>query len=162
MSPDEKIIYTKVDEAPALATYSFLPVVKAFTNAAGVKVETRNISLAGRILAKFPDYLTDEQKQSDDLAELGELVKKPEANVIKLPCISASIPQLKRAVKELQSKGYNIPNYPEDPKTDEEKEIKARFDKVKGSAVNPVLRMGNSDRRVPGPVATTLFFQCKR
>lgn len=149
---EEKIIYTKVDEAPRLATYSFLPVVKAFTNAAGVKVETRDISLSGRITAKFPDYLTDEQKQSDDLAELGELVKKPEANVIKLPCISASVPQLKRAVKELQEKGYKIPDYPEEPKTDEQKEIKARFDKVKGSAVNPVLRMGNSDRRVPGPV----------
>jgi len=152
MSSNEKIIYTIVDEAPRLATYSFLPIVKAFTNAAGVKVETRNISLAGRVAAKFPDFLTDEQKISDDLAELGELVKKPEANVIKLPCISASIPQLKRAVKELQSKGYKIPDYPEEPKTDEKKEIKARFDKVKGSAVNPVLRMGNSDRRVPGPV----------
>ncbi len=149
---EERIIYTKVDEAPALATYSFLPVVKAFTNAAGLKVETRDISLAGRILAKFPDYLTEEQIVSDDLAELGKLVEMPEANIIKLPCISASVPQLKKAVKELQEKGYNIPDYPDEPKTDEEKEIKSRFDKVKGSAVNPVLRMGNSDRRVPGPV----------
>jgi len=152
MSSDEKIIYTIVDEAPRLATYSFLPVVKTFTKAAGLNVETRNISLAGRITAKFPERLTDEQKQSDDLSELGKLVNKPEANVIKLPCISASIPQLKAAVKELQTKGYNIPDYPEEPKNDEEKEIKARFDKVKGSAVNPVLRMGNSDRRVPDPV----------
>ena len=149
---EEKIIYTIVDEAPRLATYFFLPVVKSFTNAANVNVETRDISLAGRITAKFPDYLEENQKLPDDLAELGDLVNKPEANVIKLPCISASIPQLKAAVKELQDQGYNIPNYPEEPKTDEEKEIKARFDKVKGSAVNPVLRMGNSDRRVPDPV----------
>ncbi len=149
---EEKIIYTKVDEAPRLATYSFLPILRTFSKAAGVKIETRDISLAGRTIAKFPDYLTDEQKQSDDLKELGKLVDTPEANVIKLPCISASVPQLKAAVKELQEKGYNIPDYPEEPKTDEEKEIKARFDRVKGSAVNPVLRMGNSDRRVPGPV----------
>ena len=148
----EKIIYTKVDEAPALATYSFLPIVKRFTEAAGVTVETRNISLAGRIIAKFPENLTKEQRISDDLAELGDLVKKPEANVIKLPCISASIPQLKAAVKELQEHGYDIPDYPEEPKNDKEQEIKARFDKIKGSAVNPVLREGNSDRRVPGPV----------
>ncbi len=149
---EEKIIYTKVDEAPRLATYSFLPILKAFTKVAGVDVETRNISLAGRITAKFPDYLTEEQRVSDDLEELGKLVTKPEANIIKLPCISASVPQLKAALKELQEKGYKIPDYPEEPKTDEQKEIKARFDKVKGSAVNPVLRMGNSDRRVPGPV----------
>lgn len=148
----EKIIYTKVDEAPALATYSFLPIVKAFTEAADVTVETRDISLAGRIVANFPEHLTSEQKQPNDLSELGELVKKPEANIIKLPCISASIPQLNAAVKELQDHGYNIPSYPAEPKTDEEKEIKARFDKIKGSAVNPVLRMGNSDRRVPAPV----------
>ena len=147
-----KIIYTKVDEAPALATYSFLPIVKAFTEAAGVTVETRDISLAGRIIANFPENLTESQRQSNDLAELGELVKKPEGNVIKLPCISASIPQLKSAIKELQGHGYKIPDYPEDPKTDEEKQIKARYDKIKGSAVNPVLREGNSDRRVPGPV----------
>jgi isocitrate dehydrogenase len=147
-----KIIYTKVDEAPALATHSFLPIVKAFTEAAGVTVETRDISLAGRIIATFPDNLTEEQKQSNDLAYLGELVKKPEGNVIKLPCISASVPQLKAAIKELQGHGYKIPDYPEEPKNEEEKKIKARFDKIKGSAVNPVLREGNSDRRVPGPV----------
>lgn len=148
----EKIIYTKVDEAPALATYSFLPIVKAFTNVVGISIETRDISLAGRVIATFPEHLTDDQKISNDLAELGELVKKPEANVIKLPCISASIPQLKAAIKELQEKGYNIPSYPEDPKNEEEKKIKARFDTIKGSAVNPVLREGNSDRRVPAPV----------
>jgi len=144
-----KIIYTKVDEAPALATYSFLPIVKAFTKAAGVSVEMRDISLAGRIIATFPEHLTAQQKQSDDLAELGELVKTPEANIIKLPNISASIPQLKAAIKELQSQGYKLPDYPEDPKTDAEKEIKTRYDKIKGSAVNPVLREGNSDRRAP-------------
>jgi len=148
----EKIIYTKVDEAPALATYSFLPIVKKFTSAAGVNVETRDISLAGRIIANFPDNLDDNQKKPNDLEELGKLVKKPEANIIKLPCISASVPQLNAAVKELQQKGYDIPSYPEDPKNDEEKKIKARFNVVKGSAVNPVLRMGNSDRRVPIPV----------
>jgi isocitrate dehydrogenase len=147
-----KIVYTKVDEAPALATYSFLPIVKAFADAAGVRIETRDISLAGRTIANFPDFLTEEQRQSNDLKYLGELVKKPEANVIKLPCISASIPQLTAAIKELQEKGYNLPDYPEEPKTDEEKEIKARYDKIKGSAVNPVLRQGNSDRRVPKPV----------
>ncbi len=147
-----KIIWTKVDEAPALATYSFLPIVKAFTGAAGVVVETRDISLAGRTAAKFPERLNDEQRVSDDLAELGELVKKPEANVIKLPCISASIPQLKATIKELQGKGFDLPDYPEDPSTDEEKEIKARYDTVKGSAVNPVLREGNSDRRAPTAV----------
>ena len=144
-----KIIYTKTDEAPALATCSFLPIVKAFTKAAGVSVELRDISLAGRILAVFPDYLTESQKQSDDLAELGELAKAPEANIIKLPNISASIPQIKAAIKELHSQGYKVPDYPEDPKDDKEKEIKARYDKVKGSAVNPVLREGNSDRRAP-------------
>src|SRR5439155_13377681 len=144
-----KILYTKTDEAPALATYSFLPIVKAFTKAAGVSVEMRDISLAGRILAVFPDYLTVRQKQSDDLAELGGLAKAPEANIIKLPNNSASIPQIKAAVKELQSQGYKVPDYPEDPKDDKEKEIKARYDKVKGSAVNPVLREGNSDRRAP-------------
>jgi isocitrate dehydrogenase len=149
---DEKIIYTRVDEAPALATYSFLPIVKKFTAAAGVTVETRNISLAGRIIANFPENLTEEQWKSNDLEELGGLVTKPQANIIKLPCISASIPQINAAVKELQEKGYKIPSYPEEPKNDEEKKIKARFDKVKGSAVNPVLRMGNSDRRVPLPV----------
>src|SRR5439155_1705017 len=144
-----KILYTKTDEAPALATYSFLPIVKAFTKAAGVSVEMRDISLAGRILATFPEHLTAQQKQSDDLAELGELAKAPEANIIKLPNISASIPQIKAAVKELQSQGYKVPDYPEDPKDDKERDIKARYDKVKGSAVNPVLREGNSDRRAP-------------
>jgi isocitrate dehydrogenase len=144
-----KIIYTEVDEAPALATYSFLPIVSAFTKAAGVAVEKRDISLAGRIIANFPEYLTASQKQSDDLAELGELAKTPEANIIKLPNVSASLPQMNAAIKELQTQGYKIPDYPEDPKTDAEKEIKARYDKVKGSAVNPVLREGNSDRRAP-------------
>jgi len=144
-----KIIYTKTDEAPALATYSFLPIVSAFTKAAGVSVELRDISLAGRILAVFPDSLTESQKQSDDLAELGGLAKAPEANIIKLPNISASIPQIKAAVKELQSQGYKVPEYPENPKDDQEKDIKTRYDKVKGSAVNPVLREGNSDRRAP-------------
>src|SRR6058998_1089613 len=144
-----KILYTKTDEAPALATNSFLPIVKAFTTAAGVSVELRDISLAGRIIAAFPEHLTPQQKQSDDLAELGELAKTPDANIIKLPNISASIPQLKAAIKELQGQGYKLPDYPEDPKTDAEKEIKARYDKIKGSAVNPVLREGNSDRRAP-------------
>jgi len=148
----EKILYTKVDEAPALATYSFLPIVQAFAESANVTVETKDISLAGRILANFPEHLTESQRKTNDLAELGDLVKKPEANIIKLPCISASIPQLKAAIKELQGQGYTIPDYPEAPKNESEKDIKARFDKIKGSAVNPVLRMGNSDRRVPIPV----------
>jgi isocitrate dehydrogenase len=152
MEGQGKIIYTKVDEAPALATHSFLPILKAFAGVAGVAIETRDISLAGRTAAKFPERLNDEQRVPDDLAELGELVNRPEANIIKLPCISASIPQLKATIKELQGKGYNLPDYPEKPQTDEEREIKARYDKVKGSAVNPVLRMGNSDRRVPGSV----------
>jgi len=143
----QKIIYTLTDEAPALATYSLLPIVQAFTKVAGVAVETRDISLAGRIIANFPENLTASQKIPDDLSELGELTLKPEANIIKLPNISASIPQLKAAIRELQSQGYKIPNYPDDPKTDVEKEIKARYGKVLGSAVNPVLREGNSDRR---------------
>jgi len=143
----QKIIYTLTDEAPALATYSLLPIVQAFTKAAGVAVETRDISLAGRILAHFPENLTAAQKVADYLSELGELTQKPEANIIKLPNISASIPQLKAAIKELQSQGYKIPNYPEDPKTGAEREIRARYGKVLGSAVNPVLREGNSDRR---------------
>ncbi|MGO9603974.1 MAG: NADP-dependent isocitrate dehydrogenase, partial [Candidatus Binataceae bacterium] len=147
-----KIVWTKVDEAPALATYSLLPIVQAFTGVAGVAVETRDISLAGRILANFPEHLTAAQKQSDDLAELGELAKKPEANIVKLPNVSASLPQLKAAIKELQSKGYNIPDYPEVAKTEAEKEIKARYAKVLGSAVNPVLREGNSDRRAAASV----------
>jgi len=144
-----KILYTHTDEAPALATYSFLPIINAFSKAAGVVVELRDISLAGRIIANFPEYLTEKQKQSDDLAELGKLATAPEANIIKLPNISASIPQLKAAIKELQGQGYKLPDYPEDPKNDKEKEIKARYDKIKGSAVNPVLREGNSDRRAP-------------
>lgn len=147
-----KIIYTKTDEAPALATYSFYPIVESYTKAANVAMETRDISLAGRILSQFPQYLSEDQKVSDDLAELGELAKKPEANIIKLPNISASIPQLKAAIKELQEKGYKLPNYPDEPSNDEEKKIQATYDKVKGSAVNPVLREGNSDRRAPKAV----------
>ncbi|MDQ4139540.1 MAG: NADP-dependent isocitrate dehydrogenase [Bacteroidota bacterium] len=147
-----KIVYTITDEAPALATYSFLPIVKAFTKAADIAIETRDISLAGRILATFPENLTEEQKQNDDLAYLGELAKTPEANIIKLPNISASIPQLTAAIKELQLQGYNIPDYPAEAQTDAQKEIKARYAKVLGSAVNPVLREGNSDRRVADAV----------
>jgi isocitrate dehydrogenase len=143
-----RIIYTETDEAPALATYSLLPIVKAFTQSAGIAVETRDISLAGRILAALPEYLKPEQKHSDDLAELGELATKPEANIIKLPNISASVPQLTAAIRELQSQGFAVPNYPEEPKTDAEKSIQAKYSKVLGSAVNPVLREGNSDRRV--------------
>ena len=146
------IIYTETDEAPALATLSLLPIIKTFTQAAGVNVETRDISLSGRIIANFPNNLTAEQKISDALAELGQLATKPEANIIKLPNISASIPQLKACVKELQDKGYDIPNYPDEPKNAAETSIKARYDKIKGSAVNPVLREGNSDRRAPGSV----------
>ena len=151
--PDEAtIIYILTDEAPALATYSFLPIVNAFSKAADIQIETRDISLASRILAVFPDYCSTEQKQSDDLAELGELVKSPEANIIKPPNISASIPQLLVCIKELQTKGYALPEYPESPKNDNETDIKSRYDKVKGSAVNPVLREGNSDRRAPNAV----------
>ncbi len=147
-----KIIYTRTDEAPALATHSFLPIVDAFTDAAEVVIETRDISLAGRILARFPDFLTEEQRVPDALAELGDLAKTPQANIIKLPNISASIPQMKAAIEELQAHGYAIPDYPEEAGTDAEKEIKARYDKIKGSAVNPVLREGNSDRRAPRAV----------
>ncbi|HHD12064.1 MAG TPA: NADP-dependent isocitrate dehydrogenase [Deltaproteobacteria bacterium] len=143
-----KIVWTKTDEAPALATYSLLPIIKSFTHGSGIEIELKDISLAGRILAAFPEYLREDQRVPDDLAELGELVKKPEANIIKLPNISASVPQLKAAIKELQEKGYNVPDYPEEPKDDKEREIKARYAKVLGSAVNPVLREGNSDRRV--------------
>ncbi|MDJ0907648.1 MAG: NADP-dependent isocitrate dehydrogenase [Woeseiaceae bacterium] len=142
------IIYTKTDEAPALATYSLLPIIKAFTGAAGIDVETRDISLAGRIIANFPENLTDDQRQSDALAELGELAKTPDANIIKLPNISASIPQLQAAIAELQAQGFDVPDYPEEPATDAEREINTRYAKVLGSAVNPVLREGNSDRRV--------------
>ncbi|MBU1191534.1 MAG: NADP-dependent isocitrate dehydrogenase [Gammaproteobacteria bacterium] len=146
--PDAKVIYTETDEAPAMATYSFLPIVQAFTRAAGINVETRDISLAGRIIAHFPENLTEAQRQSDALAELGELAKTPEANIIKLPNISASVPQLTAAIKELQDQGYAVPDYPANPSNDAEKSIKARYTKVLGSAVNPVLREGNSDRRV--------------
>ncbi|MBD0692268.1 NADP-dependent isocitrate dehydrogenase [Streptomyces sp. CBMA123] len=149
---DSTIIYTHTDEAPALATYSFLPVVQAYASTAGVRVETRDISLAGRIIASFPERLTEAQRIGDALAELGELAKDPSANIIKLPNISASVPQLKAAVAELQAQGYALPDYPDDPQTDEDKDVRARYDKVKGSAVNPVLREGNSDRRAPQSV----------
>src|SRR5215470_7138940 len=147
-----KIIYTYTDEAPALATHSLLPIIQTFAAACDVTVETRDISLAARILAAFPERLAKEQRISDALAELGELAKKPDANIIKLPNISASIPQLKAAIAELQKQGYALPDYPDSPATDEEKSIRARYDKVKGSAVNPVLREGNSDRRAPNSV----------
>lgn len=146
---DSKIIYTQTDEAPALATYSLLPIVQAFTQSSGIAIETRDISLAGRIIASFPEYLSETQRIGDHLAELGKLATMPEANIIKLPNISASIPQLKAAIKELQSQGYGLPDYPENPANDTEKDVKARYDKIKGSAVNPVLREGNSDRRAP-------------
>ena len=149
MSKTPKILYTLTDEAPALATYSLLPIVQAFTKTAGIQVETRDISLSGRILANFPEFLTETQRINDDLAELGHLATTPEANIVKLPNISASVPQLKAAIKELQSQGYALPDYPEEPKTEEEKSIKSKYDKIKGSAVNPVLREGNSDRRAP-------------
>ena len=149
---DSTIIYTHTDEAPALATYSFLPVIEAYASTAGVTVESRDISLAGRIISGFPEFLEEGQRIDDALAELGELAKTPGANIIKLPNISASIPQLKAAVAELQEQGYALPDYPDDPKTDAEKDIRARYDKVKGSAVNPVLREGNSDRRAPASV----------
>ena len=147
-----KILYTLTDEAPALATYSLLPIIKAFTDSAGVSVETRDISLSGRILANFPEFLKEEQRVKDALSELGEIAKTPEANIVKLPNISASIPQLKTAIKELQEKGFALPDYPDDPKNEQEENIKAKYDKIKGSAVNPVLREGNSDRRAPQAV----------
>jgi isocitrate dehydrogenase len=147
-----KIIYTLTDEAPALATYSLLPIVQAFTRSAGIVVETRDISLAGRVIANFPDDLTAQQRQADDLSELGELAKTPQANIIKLPNISASQPQLKTVISELTAQGYRIPQYPEDPQDDAQKRIRTRFAKVLGSAVNPVLREGNSDRRVANAV----------
>lgn len=143
------IIYTETDEAPQLATYSFLPIIKAFADASDVEVELRDISLSGRIIANFSDYLTDEQKMDDALAELGKLTQDPMANIIKLPNISASVPQMNAAIRELQAKGYKLPDYPEEPGTDEERDVKDRYDKIKGSAVNPVLREGNSDRRAP-------------
>ena len=149
MANTPKIIYTITDEAPALATRSFLPIVKAFSAPAGINIETRDISLAGRIIANFPDNLTEEQRIDDALSELGELTQFAETNIIKLPNISASIPQLKGAIAELQAAGYDIPNFPDEPETEEEKSIRARYGKVLGSAVNPVLREGNSDRRAP-------------
>ncbi|WP_045825481.1 NADP-dependent isocitrate dehydrogenase [Teredinibacter turnerae] len=153
MSSDKPaIIYTETDEAPALATYSLLPIVQAFAKAAGIAVETKDISLSGRVIANFSDYLTEDQQQEDALALLGELATKPEANIIKLPNISASVPQLQATIKELQAKGYKLPDYPAEPSTEEEKSVKARYDKIKGSAVNPVLREGNSDRRAPASV----------
>jgi isocitrate dehydrogenase len=152
MSATPTIIYTKTDEAPALATYSFLPIIQAFTKHTGIAVETRDISLAGRIIAAFPEKLTSAQQIKDDLAELGALTLKPEANIIKLPNVSASVPQLVEAITELQGKGYALPSFPADPKTDAEKDARARYDKLKGSAVNPVLREGNSDRRAPKAV----------
>ena len=147
-----KIFYTKTDEAPALATQSLLPIIRAFTKSSGVELVLKDISLAGRILANFPEHLTADQKQGDALAELGALAKTPEANIIKLPNISASIPQLTSAIAELQEHGFNIPDFPEEPQTPDEKETSDRYAKVLGSAVNPVLREGNSDRRVAGPV----------
>ncbi|MGB0240627.1 MAG: NADP-dependent isocitrate dehydrogenase [Verrucomicrobiales bacterium] len=152
MSSAPSIIYTKTDEAPALATYSLLPIIQAFTKSSGINIETRDISLAGRIIAVFPEFLNEDQQIGDALSELGELAKTPGANIIKLPNISASIPQLKAAIEELQNEGFNLPPYPDEPSNDEEKDIKARYDKVKGSAVNPVLREGNSDRRAPKAV----------
>ena len=146
------IIYTHTDEAPALATQSLLPIVRAFGKHAGIEFETADISLAGRILAAFPEYLQENQRIADALAQLGELVTKPEANVIKLPNISASMPQLNAAIAELQAKGFAVPDYPTNPQNDEEREIQARYDRIKGSAVNPVLREGNSDRRAPKAV----------
>ncbi|HTO34857.1 MAG TPA: NADP-dependent isocitrate dehydrogenase, partial [Flavobacterium sp.] len=147
-----KIIYTITDEAPMLATHSFLPIIRFFTASGNITIETRDISLAGRIIANFPEFLNENQRLNDDLLELGQLATTPEANIIKLPNISASVPQLKAAIKELKSKGYNLPDYPEDPQNDEEKAIKAKYAKVLGSAVNPVLREGNSDRRAPKAV----------
>src|SRR5947209_9951916 len=147
-----KIVYTLTDEAPALATQSLLPIVRAFAGAAEIEIEERDISLAGRILAQFPDRLDDEQWVGDALAELGELALQDEGNIIKLPNISASVPQLKAAVEELQGKGYDIPDYPDDPDDDDARDTRSRYDKVKGSAVNPVLRQGNSDRRAPASV----------
>ena len=147
-----KIVYTLTDEAPALATASLLPILRTFAGAAGIDIEVRDISLAGRILAQFPDRLENGQRVADALSELGELALEPEANIIKLPNISASVPQLKAAIEELQGQGFEIPDYPEDPSDDDERDVRARYDKVKGSAVNPVLRQGNSDRRAPASV----------
>src|SRR3954471_8204844 len=147
-----KIVYTLTDEAPALATHSLLPIIQAFAGAAGVEIEPSDISLAGRILAQFPDRLDEDQRVPDALSDLAELAKTAQANIIKTPNISASVPQLKAAIAELQEQGYDVPDYPDDPADDEQREIRARYDKVKGSAVNPVLRQGNSDRRAPASV----------
>ena len=152
MPQKSKIIYTLTDEAPALATQSLLPIVKAFAGTCDVEIETSDISLAGRVIANFPDNLTDDQKIQDELTMLGQLAKRPEANIIKLPNISASVPQLNAVIEELQAAGYKVPNYPTDPQTDDEKAIRDRYSKVLGSAVNPVLREGNSDRRAPKAV----------
>src|SRR5690348_759244 len=151
-STDPTITYTYTDEAPLLATYSLLPILQAFTGAAGIAFQVKDISLAARILAHFPDRLDKDHAQPDDLAELGHMVHEPTSNIIKLPNISASVPQLRAAIAELQGKGYAVPDYPADPKTDDEREIRRRYDEVKGSAVNPVLRQGNSDRRAPASV----------
>ena len=156
MANQSKIIYTKTDEAPFLATHSLLPIIESFTKSSGIDIETKDISLAGRILAVFPEVLTSDQRVPNALQELGELAKKPEANIIKLPNISASVPQLKAAIKELQDKGYKLPNYPDEPKNAHEEDVKAKYNKIKGSAVNPVLREGNSDRRAPKAVRITL------
>ncbi|MGH7447065.1 MAG: NADP-dependent isocitrate dehydrogenase, partial [Longimicrobiales bacterium] len=152
MSVSPPIIYTWTDEAPALATHALLPVIRAFAGAAGVPIETRDISLAGRVLAAFPDFLNDDQRVPDDLAELGRIVERPQANIIKLPNVSASLPQLKACIAELSTKGYALPDYPDEPTTDRARDIRSRYDRVKGSAMNPVLRQGNSDRRAPGAV----------
>src|SRR4051794_29715364 len=151
-STDPTITYTYTDEAPLLATYSLLPILRAFTGAAGIAFQIKDISLAARILAVFPDHLDKDQVHPDDLAELGRMVHEPTANIIKLPNISASVPQLRAAITELQAKGYAVPDYPADPQTDEDREIRRRYDDIKGSAVNPVLRQGNSDRRAPASV----------
>src|SRR6188508_1478238 len=152
MTSKAKIFYTLTDEAPLLATYSFLPIVQAFTATSDIEIETRDISLAGRILSNFSSFLKEDQKIEDALTELGKLATTPEANIIKLPNVSASVPQLKAAIAELQAQGFALPDYPDDPQTDEDREIRTRYDKVKGSAVNPVLREGNSDRRAPSAV----------
>src|SRR5690625_1526813 len=156
-----KIIYTRTDEAPLLATYSLKPIIEAFATSAGVEVETRDISLAARVLAQFSDRLPEDQQVSDALAELGDLAQTPDANIIKLPNISASVPQLKATIAELQSQGYDLPDYPEEPATDEDKDVRARYDKVKGSAVNPVLREGNSDSRAPRSEERRVGKECR-
>ena len=152
MVKSPSIIYTKTDEAPALATRSLLPIIKSFTKSSGITIETKDISLASRVLANFPEFLNKDQQHEDALALLGELAKRPEANIIKLPNISASIPQLKATILELQNQGYNLPDYPDNPANTDEEIIKSKYDKIKGSAVNPVLREGNSDRRAPKAV----------